>query len=413
MAPIIFYFPYPTVGGVSVLFLRLAKQLVKKYEVILIDMEDGYMSRNIPKGVRYLKVGDTKMIPDDAVMVTQTCPPWRIQHLERFPRSLRLFFWNLHPLNIYVDIFSNESTYWLIRKLSYFNVLARFPRKKKLTRFLNLLETNKSIAFMDLENLEQTIQNLGTSLETSYLPICTEQPILCKTDYKTGRYIRLVWVGRLEDFKIPPLLHLLDRLNKIKNYQLQLTIIGQGGGEDVIREKSKKTDSLNVIFQKEVNILQLESELLNHDILFAMGTSALEGAKVKIPTFVVDYSFVEIKGNLRFRMLYEMEGLNLAEKIGAKHIEDKSTLEKRIGDVHQNMTLYGQRCFDYWQQHHSPEFVKKKLLDYLDGCSLTVGMLQDDKLLKPDIVSLLKNVLLNMISKKTGKYKTIPGWKLN
>ena len=43
---IYFCFPYKDVGGVSILFMRMAHELAKKhnFDCILIDYNDGYMS---------------------------------------------------------------------------------------------------------------------------------------------------------------------------------------------------------------------------------------------------------------------------------------------------------------------------------------------------------------------------------
>ena len=45
---LVFYFPFPTVGGVSILFIRLAKVLKEHWSVVLMDHPDGYMAQNLP-----------------------------------------------------------------------------------------------------------------------------------------------------------------------------------------------------------------------------------------------------------------------------------------------------------------------------------------------------------------------------
>ena len=53
-----FFFPYRGVGGVPVLFLRLANYLsnMNVYNIFLIDYEDGYMAKNYDKdsGVKFV-----------------------------------------------------------------------------------------------------------------------------------------------------------------------------------------------------------------------------------------------------------------------------------------------------------------------------------------------------------------------
>ena len=56
--------------------------------------------------------------------------------------------------------------------------------------------------------------------------------------------------------------------------------------------------------------------LLNNsvDLSFAMGTSALDSAKIGIPTVLVDYSFKKIK-NYKFRWIFDTQNFDLAHEI--------------------------------------------------------------------------------------------------
>ncbi|MFT4805611.1 MAG: hypothetical protein ACI9YE_002833, partial [Psychroserpens sp.] len=49
MKNLIFCFPYRGVGGVSLLFLRMAEYLVSRvdFNIFCIDYEDGFISKNL------------------------------------------------------------------------------------------------------------------------------------------------------------------------------------------------------------------------------------------------------------------------------------------------------------------------------------------------------------------------------
>ena len=90
--PIVFYFTYPSVGGVSILFLRLAKLLRNDRRIILMDLEDGYMIKNIPDGVEFIIYTNPEKIPENSIVVFQSVPPWRIPFFSKFPVTANLFF---------------------------------------------------------------------------------------------------------------------------------------------------------------------------------------------------------------------------------------------------------------------------------------------------------------------------------
>ena len=85
--PIVLYFPYLSVGGVSVLFLRIAKLYRESHRVILMDLENGYMAQNLPEGVELLTYDQKEKVPEDAVIIFQGVYPWRIRNFNKFPKT--------------------------------------------------------------------------------------------------------------------------------------------------------------------------------------------------------------------------------------------------------------------------------------------------------------------------------------
>jgi hypothetical protein len=144
-----------------------------------------------------------------------------------------------------------------------------------------------------------------------------------------------------------------------------------------------------------VKLEDVDSSLISHDVLFAMGTSALEGARLGIPTFCVDYSHHQIEGLLRFRLLDEVKGFNLTEEIGPQHFEEFSTLESQLSEIKANRASVGRRCFNYWEQHHSPDKVAEAFLDSALKSSLTIGNICDSRLSSPDLMTRIKSSMYN------------------
>lgn len=392
MRPLVFYFPYPEVGGVSVLFLRLAERLKKVTSVTLVDLPEGYMARNCPSGVRILGVDDLSLIDPNGILVTQSCPPWRLTRLDTAPRSLRVFFWNLHPDNIGAELISARTGHWLARFLKPISPLLSLARKRRLRRFLAVALEHQAIAFMDAMNAERTAVSLAAQFSPVYLPICTGDSVGVKR-HQARNVIDCVWLGRIEGFKTPVLLHTMDRLDAIDNLRVRLTIIGDGADMQLVRNAASELRRLECILAGSLPLSEVDSVLPQYDITFAMGTSALEAAKLGIPTFCLDYSYGHISGLLRFRLIDKVRGFNLAEEITSQHLECASTLESQLNAIMQNPERIGKRCFDYWNHHHSPDKVAAAFCTLASQSRLTVGQLQDLGLTVPDILTKYKSLV--------------------
>ncbi len=392
MPPLIFYFPYPTVGGASVLFVRLAQVLSKFTDCTLIDLPNGFMAQNCPVRVHLRSVSDVKGLPIDGILITQTCAPWRISRIEEFPRSMRVFFWNLHPDNLSAAIVGGKSGYIAARLLEPLNPLLSYSRKSKLKKFLQLALEHEGIAFMDSMNADKTIKSLGLNFSPKLLPICSgNSPGL--TGLPKSSELSCAWLGRLESFKTPVLIHLIRRLDAIASIPVTLNILGDGLDLNKIKEIASTLSRLQCKLLGSVKMEDIDSALVDHDVLFAMGTSALEGARLGIPTICVDYSYYPIEGLLRFRLLDEVKGFNLAEEIGPQHLEQRSSIESLLAEIKSNRSVFARRCFDYWKQHHSPDMVAKAFIDLTLRSSLTIGNICDSRLSSPDLMTRIRSAV--------------------
>ena len=142
------------------------------------------------------------------------------------------------------------------------------------------------------------------------------------------------------------------------------------------------------------------------DILFAMGTSALDGARNKIPTISVDYSYEKINGLYKFKMIYEKRNYNMGEMINNSHIEAKSSLEDLLRNIIQNYEVYSDRTYKYWKNNFSPGEVVPKFINAIESSSMTFKDVVINNIHKPDIFTVLKQKIKDII--KPGSND--PGW---
>lgn len=385
---LVFYFPYRGVGGVSVLFLRLANLLSNRYELYLVDYDDGYMRQNLPKNCRFISVENPERIPQDATVVFQSTALWRIPYVGRFPKGCKVLFWNLHPQNFQSNYLSSASKKWYLRFLNSFVVL----RRRKLRDYVEFLQERSAIVFMDGENYTKTKSDLKlNSVVEIYVPILTESPKVCGI-LKCDSSLKALWIGRLEDFKVEILKRTLIQLDTLNDLKVSFTIIGSGQAEQELGEfVFSHLQQLEVEFRGACDMKELDQAILDCDVVFAMGTSALDAAKLYKPVISLDYSYTPVPEEYQFHMLYTNKYFNVAEEISAKHIKDESNLAELLKNVLQHYSDEAQACYDYWQKNHS-EIAVARFVKALSATNCTIGELLSYRFDKPDIMTSLLNV---------------------
>ncbi|ELV8697383.1 glycosyltransferase [Vibrio fluvialis] len=157
------------------------------------------------------------------------------------------------------------------------------------------------------------------------------------------------WLGRVDkDFKVWALIELLKKLNNIK-LDFEFNIIGDGDGLDLIVEGDYK---FKIIKHGHLSYENMEA-FLKKDIslMFAMGTSALEGAKNGIPTIIVNPLF-EFQTKLETRWIYNSAGYSLGE-FKLDEIFPEQT--------HQELSILINEYLDFSKQHAklSHEYAKQ------------------------------------------------------
>ena len=404
MSPLIFYFPYPTAGGVSVLFIRLAEQLSNLTKCILVDSNDGFMALNCPKNVDFIGIHELEKLPPDGIFITQSCPPWSIPFLSKLPENMRFFFWNLHPDNLTPALITGRSQKYLAKILMPFDIFLSFLRKSKMRKFLKLALYRNAIVFMDLANAKKTKENLNYSFQPVMLPVCSSNPpkdagrIALKTPV-----INCAWLGRTEGFKTSVLIHLIERLSMIEVAPINLKIFGSGSDIAKIELAASKYPHLNCEFYGPIEMSAIARHLQGCEVLFAMGTSALEGASLRIPTICLDYSHHKIRYLLQFKLLYEMEGFNLGKEINNESFERLSTLGELLLNIKKKPESFGEKCYAYWEKNHSPEMTSRKFLTLVYKTKLTCSEIKKLKLSTPDAMTMIKS--------KIFKRYSIDGWQ--
>jgi hypothetical protein len=392
---ICFYFPYFEDSGVPVLFYRMANQIAisnTNITIYIIDYEEGVMWRNVSdlKNIQKIKFEDNKSVspPIESILVMQPVIPYYWpKELVLYPNQ-KLFFWNLHPQNLVPSFLPfpylremQINHFWIYHAASIF-----YPKLlKRLRTFLHTLIDHGGLFFMDKSNLDFTSKYLFTKIENrQFIPVpaeFTSKELPNLYNQELGNLIRFGWVGRLCDFKSYILVYAILKLNEIAiqfgDKKFEFHIVGDGPFESYIRGKTKKCDAISIIFHGAIAHQELDHFILNQiDIVMAMGTSALEGAKLGKPTFLLDPSLKEVKGDYVFRMLYDTKEFYLAHFMTKEDFVDgNNSFYELISKIISDYSYYSKKSHDYFFTNHHLEKVKDLFLEKVSNSTLIYSML--------------------------------------
>lgn len=346
-----FFFPYRGVGGVPILFLRLANYLsnINSYNIFLIDYVDGYMAKsyNKSKNILLVKYATNEMInfKDNDIVVFQSMPLWGMPSNLNFSKKTKLIYWNLHPYNMfgYASSISKYFKNQFVQKLVTigFRYFIYFYDKKSVQIF----NDKKSIYFMDGENYIKTKELLDVDIANPlYSPLIIDDIDNIKQQYTPNdNILNSIWIGRIGDFKVHILLYTLQQLNKIaKNYKKSIvfTIVGRGEYLDYLQEQTNSLNDIEIKYIDYIDPNDLKEFLIDMDIGFAMGTATLDFAKYGLPTVLLDFAYEEITKDYRFDWLYNTKNFTLGRQItNALCVKNNTSLKDIIVSLEDSYQL--------------------------------------------------------------------------
>lgn len=400
---ICFFFPYKQLSGVPLLFSRLANQLSatrQEFTIYIIDYSDGAIVANLElnDNIILLPFEDGKEItpPNDALLIMQSILPYSIRPELKISPETRILFWNLHPdclipYFIPIPFFRNLQN----KSFKLYELLANKIYHKlvfDLQSFIYDAVQKKSLVFMDKSNYEKTAKYLFLKFDdVEYLPVpaISSQKII-NTRIVSQTELNFTWIGRLCDFKFYILVYTIKQLSLIaikKNIYIKFSIIGDGPFKNELSNLNVEHDWFKLEILGSIKPDQLDKYLLEHtDVLAAMGTSALEGAKLGIPTILLDFSYYKIKKDYKFRWLHETIDFDLGHHITEEdYIKGNNNLNQMINDLLLNYKILSNNSLIYFRTNHEINSVLKKLLIKIKEAKLTYSEI-NPSLLKKSIL---------------------------
>lgn len=388
--PFVFYLPSKGVGGYQFLFIRLAKYLSERgATVYYIDYNDSLSFKELKNtNIRHIRYTDgiTKIKKIYKMACNVITPITLTNQLLQFthPES-KIYFWVAHPKSV---IWTQERAHW------------SFEQTKEYFEQLNL---KNALCYMDRACYQGTIEKLNINMNEYYVPIFSPQKE--NINYKSlvnTKELNLGWLGRLDIDKIYSLINVLDNVYQYStSKKINFHIIGTGAAKSLINV-NKYHDKINLIFTSTLINKQLNDYLINNiDILFAMGTSLLEGAALKIPSVLTLASHAKFDTD-KFVLLSNLSDYNLGfyvDKISSYNYkyQNLASILDQVYKENKKADL-GKKSYQYFINNHCVKNTFKYFLGFiLIGSAFTKDM--------PIAISHNKHILPRFNFKK--RYKLI------
>lgn len=404
---ICFYFPYHEDSGVPVLFYRMANVIAQARPdmfIYVIDYKNGAMARNLLplSNIHLIVFEKNKKVspPKGSVLVMQTFVPYYWPDELDLEENQKIFFWNLHPQNLIPSLLPIPFLRELpMNNFGVYQFCSNFYKTlfNNLRAYVQLLQDKEALYFMDKSNLDFSKKYLFTNIETKqYLPVpavssSVELNFNEKSTLKDT--INVGWVGRLCDFKSYILVYTINKLSSIshrfENKKIVYHVVGDGPFLDYIKNNIKLSKNISVVFHGSMPHNKLDDFINdNFDVMTAMGTSALEGAKLAKPTILLDFAFKKIEKDYLFREIHNTVGFDLAHIITSKDYENgNDTLFEIVNEIILDYPLHARKAFQYYENNHSIEkvqelFIQKALNTKLSFSMIDPAVLKKSKLLR-------------------------------
>jgi hypothetical protein len=315
---IYFYYPVNThkPGGVQNLILNIARGLYSKgINCGILTFLNGYIHKQVIEEKLDCTFIDADkpnlegIKPDDVFVIFGALEP-ALKDLKGV--NARILYWSVFPDTL-IQTFKIRIP---ARSEVYSNAN---PLSKYYTRRLaHTLANGHSGFFMDESHLK-VLENYGVKgvfNHQNLLPIPVKvgaRPTLKNLPPK-GETLRLAYIGRAEDWKMFPFVSLVRDLENVhSNFSICIDIISEEPGQylSFLEKHFHLPENIRFELHDDLAGESLTTFLLTHThLLFAMGTSLLEGCKAGVPAIITDPAY-KVVPNSKYRFVADEKGFCL------------------------------------------------------------------------------------------------------
>lgn len=363
-------------GGYTTLVLTLIKALLaEKKQVVLINYKEGLIANELKKSNLNLEIIDIGQVGEENVC--KLILPTDVLIVTKFAEFYRHLI-KVNPRMIYYDI--ND----FISDISNYKYGLKFPALAK--KLIKKLLENNSLVFMDNTGLFNLKNYFDLTVSSpKFLPVPVAVPVsntYIDRGVESIEEVKLSYIGRSVDWKLMPLKKILSDCSKLENtnkihFSIVVDSISELKKYIQVEEYSSNFLSINLI--ENIPPSAINEFLLNHsDLNFSMGTSALESAKLGIPTILVDYSTKEFPVGYKYSWLFDTVNFSLGINLDKIHHNGNMPMEsiyQCIKNTSKRIELSGQ-SYAYVRHNHASEKIAEQLIEI---CNSATFRLADSK----------------------------------
>ncbi len=371
-----FFFEYKNiVGGVTSLLITLIEELCKRdHPVLLVNFKDGLIANELSKlGVNppiedfnAFRKGELKHIfsENDVCIIT----------------SFKEVYYQLFAINPRILYFNVDGR--LAQAASYKFGMQRKSASEKLV--IELIE-KKTLLLMDDTGVNDMLREFNYTIKNPiFAPIPVKVPR--NNNYRNdlgNKILRIAYVGRAVDWKITPLKKLLDDIKSFPSEvrsSIKVTILVDNidNLKLLLPLNDYVQNGISISIYEKVPPTELQAFLLDKaDILFAMGTAALDGAKYGIPTLLADYSKQPFPKEYRYIWMYETKCYSLGHNLldGTRDLSAGVSL-REVVEMSFDSKFYlkeqSRLCYEYVLTKHSVGNVVNELINAAKGSAFRI-----------------------------------------
>lgn len=322
-------------GGYTTLLLTLITELRnQEQEVVLINYHNGLIEKELALDNIKITILDL-----DAII-------WKDIHQKIFSTDIFIItafdeiyrhIISINPVIIFYDI--ND----FISGISDYKFGIKFPSLGR--KLIRQLQTNRSLWFMDDTGMFNLANDFDLQIEKPvFVPIPVIVPrgnsYMNRKSHST-EVLQLTYIGRSVDWKMKPLKKILSDIVEVKSLkEILFTVVvddARAMKEMIELDRFGGVSNFTLKIMENLNPSDINEFLMQYsDLHFAMGTAALDAAKLGIPTIVMDYSPKELPGDYTYSWLFEVKdfslGKNLLKRSALPGLSMKELLDKVNSD---------------------------------------------------------------------------------
>ena len=286
--------------------------------------------------------------------------------------------------------------------------------------FLMEVFSHNAQVFVDGTHRDKCNQICEINFKPNYIPLMMEhkEPLFVKNIINEDE-INIAILGRIVPDKVHAINNVINQANNYKtDKKIIFHIIGDGVAKDKIKTKHSKKFEVRlcgVIKEDELDDYLLK----NIDVLFAMGTSVLNGAALGIPSYIIPTENKPFNFNEFVFLPFTTDLItgfypNQKDRFRLKTIKFEDVIEK----IYINNQKYelGQQCYEYVNKNFTASFGCEQFKKALNDTTLsytTVAQIKNIQEVKANAERKLplKYKILDKIwrhnKRKTGDFKKL------